>query len=67
MTDLGIVAIYRPEGWGKECRFVAFWYKKEPSSGEAGRQQYHLFDTPEYIYRVFVTDMEGAIDLLIWF
>jgi len=26
-----------------------------------------LFDTPEYTYRVFVTDMKRAIDLLVWF
>jgi hypothetical protein len=56
VTDLGIVAIYQPEGWGKGYPFVAFRYKKEPSSGEAGREQYQLFDTPEYIYREFVTD-----------
>ena len=31
------------------------------------REQYQLFDTPEYSYRVFVTDMQRPIDLLVWF
>ena len=31
------------------------------------REQYQLFDTPEYSYRVFVTDMDQPIDLLVWF
>jgi hypothetical protein len=26
-----------------------------------------LFDTPEYTYRVFVTNMKRAVDLLVWF
>jgi hypothetical protein len=26
-----------------------------------------LFGTPEYRYRVFVTNMKDAIDLLVWF
>jgi len=26
-----------------------------------------LFDTPEYTYRVFVTNMEGPLDALVWF
>ena len=26
-----------------------------------------MFDTPEYTYRVFVTDRKRAIDLLVWF
>jgi hypothetical protein len=26
-----------------------------------------LFDTPEYTYRVFVTNMPRAIDRLVWF
>jgi hypothetical protein len=26
-----------------------------------------LFDTPEYRYRVFVTNMTDAVDLLAWF
>src|ERR1044071_8616652 len=30
-------------------------------------EQYQLFDTPEYSYRVFVTNMKDPIDLLVWF
>ena len=30
-------------------------------------EQYQLFDTPEYTYRVFVTNMKRAVDLLVWF
>jgi len=58
---------YQPEGWDQAYRFLALRYEKKPSAGEAEREQYQLFDTPEYTYRVFVTDMEGAIDMLVWF
>ena len=37
---------------------MALRYKKEEQRAEE-REQYQLFDTPEYIHRVFVTDMEG--------
>src|SRR5713101_7016550 len=58
---------YQPEGWGQAYRFLALRYEKKPNAGEAEREQYQLFDTPEYTYRVFVTDMDGAIDLMVWF
>ena len=59
---------YQPEGWGKACRFVALRYRKKPHRKEAGEpEQYQLFDTPEYTYRVFVTNMKDAIDRLAWF
>lgn len=59
---------YQPEGWGKACRFVALRYRKKPHRKEAGEpEQYQLFDTPEYTYRVFVTNMTDAIDRLAWF
>jgi hypothetical protein len=54
---------YQPEGWGKVYRFIALRYQKKQ---EARKEQYQLWETPEYIYRVFVTDMKGAIDLLVW-
>jgi hypothetical protein len=57
---------YQPEGWGQPYRFIALRYKKKENSS-AEREQYQLFDTPEYTYRVFVTNMERAIDLLVWF
>jgi hypothetical protein len=59
---------YQPEGWGQAYRFVALRYKKkEEKKSPPEREQYQLFDTPEYTYRVFVTDMDRAIDLLVWF
>jgi Transposase DDE domain group 1 len=57
---------YQPEGWGKAYRFIALRYEKKEKRGEP-QEQYQLFDTPEYSYRVFVTNMEEAIDLLVWF
>jgi Transposase DDE domain group 1 len=57
---------YQPEGWRKAYRFVALRYKKEKKTEEA-HEQYQLFDTPEYSYRVFVTNMKEAIALLVWF
>jgi hypothetical protein len=57
---------YQPEGWGKAYRFIALRYrKKDPLSLE--REQYQLFDSPQYICRVFVTNMKRPIDLLVWF
>ena len=59
---------YQPEGWGKAHRFLALRYQKQsqPSAPEEP-EQYQLFDTPEYRYRVFVTNMTDAIYLLTWF
>src|SRR5487761_1369309 len=54
---------YQPDGWGKAYRFIALRYQKKD---EAPKEQYQLWETPEYIYRVFVTDMKGAIELLVW-
>ena len=59
---------YQPEDWGQPYRFIALRYqKKEENKSPQEREQYQLFDTPEYTYRVFVTDMERAIDQLVWF
>ena len=59
---------YQPEGWGKAYRFIALRYVKKPKPKETDEpEQYQLFDTPEYSYRVFVTNMKDAIDLLVWF
>ena len=57
---------YQPEGWGRAYRFLALRYHKPRESSEAG-EQYQLFDSPQYRYRVFVTDMQESIDLLVWF
>jgi hypothetical protein len=56
---------YQPEGWDKAYRFLALRYQKKDKETEP-REQYQLFDSPEYVYRVFVTNMQGAVDLLIW-
>jgi hypothetical protein len=56
---------YQPEGWGQAHRFIALRYKKEKSEPE--REQYQLFESPQYRYRVFVTNLQDAIDLLVWF
>ena len=59
---------YQPEGWGAAYRFIALRYQKKPKTNDADQpEQYQLFDTPEYTYRVFVTNMNRPIDLLVWF
>jgi hypothetical protein len=57
---------YQPEGWAQAYRFIALRYAKKERAPEE-REQYQLFDTAEYIYRVFVTNMKGPTDLLVWF
>lgn len=56
---------YQPADWGQAYRFIALRYKKENSEPE--REQYQLFDSPQYRYRVFVTDLQDAIELLVCF
>ena len=59
---------YQPEGWSQAYRFVALRYEKKKSEPAAEKsEQYQLFDTPEYSYRVFATNMTGGIALLTWF
>jgi Transposase DDE domain group 1 len=59
---------YQPDGWGQAFRFVALRYQKEPEEVEAGEaEQYQLFATSGYTYRVFVTNLEDPIDLAVWF
>jgi hypothetical protein len=64
---------YQPDGWGKAYRFVALRYQKKtkpPSKKGNQPEQYQLFDTPEYIYRVFVTNFDApkaAIDVVVGF
>ena len=59
---------YEPEGWGKPYRFIALRYEKEPRPREAGEpEQYQLFETADHTYRVFVTNLRQAVDLLVWF
>ena len=55
---------YPPEGWGKAYRFLALRYVQRPKPRESGEpEQYQLFDTPEYSYRVFVTNLKDPMDL----
>src|SRR5262249_47031283 len=44
---------YQPGDWGQAYRFIALRYKKENSEPE--REQYQLFESPQYRYRVFGT------------
>lgn len=60
---------YQPEGWDQAYRFVALRYEKKQKAAAAAQkpEQYQLFDTLEYSYRVFVTNMSGGIAMLTWF
>ena len=53
------------QGWAQACRFVALRYDKEPESGEV--EQYQLFETSGYTYRVFVTSLEEPVAAVAWF
>ena len=57
--------LYQPQGWGRACRFVALRYEKEPETDEA--EQYQLFETSAYTYRVFVTNLAEPIAAVVWF
>lgn len=59
---------YQPDGWDQPLRFIALRYLKPPKTAEPGQpEQYQLFDTPAYTYRVFVTNMKAPIDALVGF
>ena len=59
---------YQPAGWGEAYRFIALRYVKKLQPKKTDEpEQYQLFDTPEYSYRVFVTNMKHPIDLSVWF
>ena len=60
---------YQPDGWGKAYRFLALRCGKDPDDEEEPENvvQYQLFATKKYQYRVFVTNMDGPIDQLVWF
>jgi hypothetical protein len=57
--------LYQPDGWSKPHRFLALRYER--AEEDAKPEQYHLFDTSQYIYRVFVTDLDSPIELAAWF
>jgi len=59
---------YQPEGWSKPYRFVALRYEKPRQEVAAEEsEQYQLFETSHYKYRVFVTDMRDPISFVVWF
>ncbi len=59
---------YQPDGWSKPYRFVALRYEKEREEVEAEEtEQYQLFETSQYKYRAFVTDMSDPIYFVVWF
>jgi hypothetical protein len=59
---------YQPDGWKKEYRFVALRYEKTREEMDAEEtEQYQLFETSQYKYRVFVTDFREPVDFVVWF
>ena len=59
---------YQPEGWKKEYRFVALRYEKTREEMDAEEsEQYQLFETSRYKYRVFVTDFSDPLYFVVWF
>jgi hypothetical protein len=59
---------YKPQGWSKEYRFVALRSEKARAEvAEEENEQYQLFETSRYKYRVFVTDMDDPIYFVVWF
>src|SRR6266699_4230541 len=59
---------YQPDGWSKTYRFVALRKEKPREELEAEEiEQYQLFETSQYKYRVFVTDMSDPIYFVVWF
>jgi hypothetical protein len=60
--------LYQPEGWKRPYRFVALRYEKTREEKEAEKgEQYQLFETSQYKYRVFVTDLTEPIYFVVWF
>ena len=60
---------YQPKGWGNAYRFIALRYENDLDAEEESEDivQYQLFATKKYRYRVFVTNMKGPIDKMVWF
>jgi hypothetical protein len=59
---------YQPDGWNKPYRFVALRKEKPREELEDEEtEQYQLFETSRYKYRVFVTDMRDPIYFVVWF
>ena len=59
---------YQRDGWGKAYRFLALRYEKKGKAGAVDApDQYQLFETSKYIYRVFVRNMDGPVHTLVTF
>jgi hypothetical protein len=58
---------YQPNGWGRAYRFVALRYAQKPAGQVDTPEQYQLFETADYKYRVFVTNFEEPIAQVVWF
>jgi len=60
--------LYQPEGWPRAYRFVALRYEKTREEMNAKEtEQYQLFETSQYRYRVFVTNLTDPIPFVVWF
>ena len=57
---------YQPDVWEKAFRFVALRYE-QPQQPADEVEQYQLFATSKYTYRVFVTSMKEPIHLVVAF
>jgi hypothetical protein len=58
---------YQPAGWKKAYRFIALRKEKAHEEVEAEEnEQYQLFETSQYKYRVFVTDLTDPIYFVVW-
>ncbi len=60
---------YQPAGWPRPYRFVALRYETPPEAEAAATpvEQYQLFATAAYTYRVFVTNLRDPIGQVVWF
>jgi hypothetical protein len=58
---------YQPDGWKKAYRFVALRYAKDEETEPEDKLQYQLFETRPYKYRVFVTNFDEPIHLVVGF
>ena len=60
---------YQPDTWPRAYRFIALRYEQPPDEDtpETPVEQYQLFATAAYTYRVFVTDFTEPIAKVVWF
>jgi len=58
---------YQPDGWPRPFRFVALRYETPPGEPTTAVEQYQLFATESYTYRVFVTNFDDPIAPVVWF